>query len=84
VEHGDELVGFIVESVTGVKRLSNRDLELAPKLALSTDTPFVKGVFRSKDEMVVLLDAHKILTPEELSTVGEISHIADANRRELQ
>lgn len=84
VEHGDDLIGFIVEAVTGVKRVSPCDLELAPKLALSTETRFVKGVFRAKDEMVVLLDVHRILTPEEISTVGEISQIAEANRRELQ
>ena len=65
IEVEDDTIGLIVDSVSSVRRFSAGQLEPAPPLALTDQSPFVRGVLRGESQMIVLLDPYKILFAHE-------------------
>lgn len=73
VEFGDNTVGMIVDSVSEVLRLSSEYVEAVPAL-ITTEIPepYIWGVGKLKDRLLILLDLKRVLSPEEVQHVEKI------------
>lgn len=71
VDVNGKTLGVIVDSVSEVLRLQGENIEPAPATVSSgVDTRFLKGVGKIGDHLMLLLDLDKILSLEELGTLG--------------
>lgn len=65
VELQDKVVGFMVDSVKEVIRVEKNIIEPPPDLAVGIDTPYIKGVAKLEDRLLILLDLEEVLTDQE-------------------
>ncbi len=61
VEISDCTVGMIVDGVTGVLRMSEDSVELPSKLVSDLETDFIRGVGKSDEQLVILLNMHNVI-----------------------
>ena len=54
-------VGLIVDGVNGVLRIPHSNIEPPSDLISSVDADYVRGVGKSGDDLVILLNLHKVL-----------------------
>ncbi len=72
VEFGESTVGMIVDSVSEVLRLSSENVEAVPALVITEiPEPYIWGVGKLKDRLLILLDLKRVLTPEEVQHVDK-------------
>jgi purine-binding chemotaxis protein CheW len=71
VEVEDKNIGFTVDSVSDVIFVKEEDIQETTELAVNVDTKFIKGVAKTKDEMVILLDIDFLLSKAEFDTLLE-------------
>ncbi len=70
----DNTVGLIVDEVPEVLRISEETIEPTPQLLASqVHADFIRGVGKLTDRLVIILDANKILSHEEVDDVKRIS-----------
>jgi purine-binding chemotaxis protein CheW len=62
VELSGKVVGFIVDSVSEVLRISNATVEPPPAIAAGLDSEYIEGVVKLEDRLLILLDLQKLLT----------------------
>jgi purine-binding chemotaxis protein CheW len=67
VEIKGKVVGFIVDSVSEVIRISKDIIEPPSSIVMGMDTEYIAGVCKLKRRLLILLDMEKILTSRELS-----------------
>ena len=61
VEHGDELYSLIIDSVGDVLTLPNKDFEQNPATMEAVWRDISMGIYRLKDELLVVLDVPRLL-----------------------
>ncbi|MBI4846863.1 MAG: chemotaxis protein CheW [Candidatus Omnitrophica bacterium] len=67
VEVGDNTVGMIVDSVSEVLRLSTDEIEETPPLIDSqVHAQYLRGVGKSYDRLLILLDLNEVLSSDEI------------------
>ncbi len=73
VRAGDHVrrVGAIVDEVTDVLALGADEIEEAPDLGSSISTEFIRGIATLEGQVVLILDADRLFSPEELSRMGD-------------
>ena len=71
VEVNNKNIGLTVDSVSDVIFVKEEDMQETTDLAVNVDTNFIKGVAKTKDEMVILLDIDFLLSKEEFDTLLE-------------
>ncbi len=74
LEVKDNMVGFIVDSVTETLRLSEDAIEPPPSNIAGLKADYLAGVGKLEDRLLILLEVDKILTSEEhiqLQTISE-------------
>jgi purine-binding chemotaxis protein CheW len=72
------IMGFIVDSVSEVLRVSNEDIEPAPPLILSKiRSEYLGGVGKLDDRLLILLNIDKMLNAEELQHIQNVSPVSD-------
>jgi purine-binding chemotaxis protein CheW len=76
VEVGGKLVGMVVDSVSQVVRIPAEQIEPTPTVAGLSSADCIDGVAKVKDELVMLLDADKLLTAEDGSAIAAASAVA--------
>jgi purine-binding chemotaxis protein CheW len=64
VEIADCTVGMVVDGVTGVLRLLQANIEPPSKLVSDLETDYIRGVGKTDDLLVILLNMHKVLRTE--------------------
>ena len=64
-------IGLTVDAVSDVIFVKEEDMQDTSELAVNVDTKFIKGVAKTKDEMVILLDIEYLLSKEEFDTLIE-------------
>ena len=69
VEVDNKNIGLTVDSVSDVIFVKEDDIQETTELAVNVDTKFIKGVAKTKDEMVILLDIDFLLSKEEFDTL---------------
>jgi purine-binding chemotaxis protein CheW len=71
VEVENKSIGLTVDSVSDVIFVKEEDIQETTDLAVNVDTKFIKGVAKTKDEMVILLDIDFLLSKAEFDTLLE-------------
>jgi len=66
VEVGGRTIGFTVDRVNEVLRISSSIVDAAPGVVTRVDSQFIAGIGKLEDRLVILLDLEKLLSPEEL------------------
>ncbi len=79
VERQDDTIGFIVDSVSLVRRVRASALEPAPALALTDQSHYVRGVVRTDAGMVVLLDPQALLVADEARQLRSVVATAETS-----
>lgn len=75
----DTVMGFVVDSVSEVIRLQEKNVELAPAvIADKMGTEYVLGVGKLDNRLLILLNLDKLLSTKELHSVQSISSDAAA------
>lgn len=65
IQLDDCTVGAVVDSVIGVLRISQSEIEPPSKLVSDLDADTVRGVGKSDDKLIILLNMHKVLKMED-------------------
>lgn len=73
VELPDKVVGFIVDSVSEVLRVSTSLIEPAPALTGGIDSAYIRGVVKLQDRLLILLDLQRLLSHGEARELSELN-----------
>ncbi len=73
VEINDKTIGFIVDEVNEVLRISTDITEKPPELVASVNSEYITDVAKLDDRLLILLDLEKALSNDELEELGEVS-----------
>jgi len=73
VEVQERMVGLIVDSVSEVTRLDNKQIQEAPSQVAGGKTDLITGVGKVDDRMIIILDLDRILTTDEQVALEDIS-----------
>lgn len=71
-EVGENVVGMIVDSVSEVNRLPEKDIDPTPNISTDVDADFINGVGKIEDRLLILLDLGKILSKKEEKQLEKI------------
>lgn len=63
-------IGIIVDTVSEVLDIEGRNIEPPPAMGGAVDTSFILGMGKVDDTVKILLDIDRVLTTDELDTVG--------------
>ena len=77
------LFGIVVDAVSDVLDVENNHLRPVPDMGTAVDTEYLKGLTSIGERMVLLLDADKLLQPQDaqildtaLNAVGDVKAVA--------
>lgn len=73
VELNGSIVGFVVDEVSEVLRISKQVTEPPPSIVGNIDSEFITAVGKLDDRMLILLDLDKLLTHTEQNTLKEVA-----------
>jgi purine-binding chemotaxis protein CheW len=75
VEAGDKqsVVGVVVDAVSDVLDVNQNSIKVAPDFGSRVNTKYINGMTMIDERMVVLLDTDKLLDPEEMSALANIT-----------
>lgn len=66
VELANKVVGFVVDSVSEVLRISSDTVEPGPSLAAGEDSEYISGIGKLADRLLLLVDLDSLLSGNEL------------------
>ena len=72
VQVEDKNIGLIVDSVADVIFVKEEDIQETSEMAVHVDTKFIKGVAKTKDEMVILMDIDYLLSKSQFESLMEL------------
>lgn len=72
VEFTNKVIGFIVDSVSEVLRISKDTIEPPPPMMTGVNSDYVTSVAKVQDRLLILLDLQKILTQTETESLDKI------------
>lgn len=76
VEVGGRVIGFIVDCVHEVLRISSAIVEPPPDMICSIDSDFISGVGKLDDRLLILLDLDRLFGTTLLGQIDEVSALA--------
>ncbi len=76
VEVQGNTIGFIVDSVHEVLRINRSVIEPTPQMGTSIDASYVSGVAKLDEDLLILLDLERLLSPEALSKLSNMQRVA--------
>lgn len=75
---GEQLVGIIVDSVSGVIRLGAKSVEPLPSAVPNVDAEYILGIGKVGERLIVLLNLEKMLGDMEKKVLKSLKSGADA------
>jgi purine-binding chemotaxis protein CheW len=66
------VVGALADSVKAVFDMKEEDIEAPPAMGTRLDTHFLKGMGKQDDTFIIILDANKVFSADELSIAVDI------------
>ena len=69
----DASIGLIVDEVSEVIDIPDKDIDLPPRTSSKTHRQYIKGIGKVNDEVKIILDLDKLLSEEELQDVAQIA-----------
>lgn len=61
------VMGIVADAVSDVLDINLADIKQAPNLGANIDTRYMRGMYVAKERMVLLLDADRLLDPDEFT-----------------
>lgn len=61
IDAGHSMVGLVVDSINKVLTFQKEDLSDMPVVETQVDAGFINGIYRSENDLVILLDVVKVL-----------------------
>lgn len=80
-EFNQTFVGFLVNSVARIHRVSWTELESVPQ---STNAEIVTGIIKMTDKLIVLLDFERILAEVSPETTKKLNFVPETNAMDIQ
>ncbi|MGY6274968.1 chemotaxis protein CheW [Methylomonas sp. MgM2] len=74
---GSTVMGIVADAVSDVLDIKIGDIKRTPHLGSKIDTRYIRGMYVSKKNMVMLLDVDKLLNPDEFVAIAEFPSSAD-------
>ena len=74
VQVDEKNIGLIVDSVADVIFVKEEDIQETTEMAVHVDTKFIKGVAKTKDEMVILMDIYHLLSKSQFESLTELEN----------
>ena len=74
VQVEEKNIGLIVDSVADVIFVKEEDIQETTEMAVQVDTKFIKGVAKTKDEMVILMDIDHLLSKSQFESLMDIEN----------
>lgn len=68
--HGHVQMGIVVDTVSEVINIRPENIEPAPNFGVRLKSDYIKGMAKTKDRVIIILDIDLILTDEELTFGG--------------
>jgi purine-binding chemotaxis protein CheW len=62
---GDVLIGILVDSVSEVLDINDRDIEDTPEMDSTVDSGYISGIGKTADKVIILLDIVRVLETQE-------------------
>lgn len=72
IEAENQVVGILVDNVAEVVDLHASEIEAAPNVGNDQSARFIDGVFSRDDQLLILVDVTKLLTPDEWMEVSAL------------
>lgn len=72
-DQGERVMGIVVDAVSDVYSLAEKDMRTAPDIGNSLNTEFIKGLVNVDEKMVILLDIDRLLSMDEIPNMTTIS-----------
>lgn len=66
------VMGIVADSVSDVLDVKTVDIKPSPNLGTKINTRYMRGMYVGKNGMVMLLDADKLLNPDEFIEIAEL------------
>ena len=66
-------MGVVVDSVQAVLEIPAAEIEPAPSFGAKIRPDFIEGIAKVNGKFVILLDVNRVLSPEEISQMGQVS-----------
>lgn len=82
VSHGEgerQDIGVVVDSVSEVREITTDDIESAPTFGTRIRTDFIAGMARISQRFVILLNADRVLSTDEIAELAALSVKDEAN-----
>ncbi|MCC7409860.1 MAG: chemotaxis protein CheW [Phycisphaeraceae bacterium] len=76
VEVGSRVIGFTVDRVNEVLRISGDIVEPPPAMVCSLDSDYVQGVGKLEDRLLILLNLERLFSADDLQRIQEITAAA--------
>jgi purine-binding chemotaxis protein CheW len=73
----EQSIGFVVDNVIEILRITNEHLEEAPDLIKKWGNKYIKCVANIKDKLVNVLDLENILTDEQKEHISSIDQVEE-------
>ncbi len=73
VEINDKTIGFVVDEVQEVLRISTDITEKPPELVAGVDSEYITAVAKLENRLLILLDLEKTLANEELEELNDVA-----------
>jgi purine-binding chemotaxis protein CheW len=69
----DRIMGLVVDSVSDVLNISQKDIQASPEFGSRVDVSFLNGIGKSGDKLVALLNIDRLLTDSELQETSAVA-----------
>lgn len=69
----ERTVGIVVDAVSEVYNVAEKEMKAAPDFGTAIETDFVKGLATVDEKMVILLDIDHLINSGVMETLGEVS-----------
>lgn len=66
-------MGIVIDSVSEVLDIAGSDIGAPPSFGAKVRTDFISGMGKAGEDFIVLLNADKVLSVEELADLGDVS-----------
>lgn len=72
VETSGQILGVLVDSVAEVVYLRSSQIDHAPSIGAEEGAKYIQGVYSRDEELLILVDLNKLITPEELYDIAPV------------
>lgn len=73
VEEETQVIGVVVDAVNEVLEIAGADIEPPPSFGAKIRTDFIAGMGKVEDRFVILLNADRVLSVEEMATLSAVT-----------